>query len=294
MTLEARLAGLDWQRLGTVATLGVGFAFALAQAVGITPFAFDAGAYWAARPGDLYTGWEMRPDGYAAFLYSPAFADALIPFRVLPPQIFTALWQFGLFAVMAVVARGWSIVFVLAALPSLVFDVLEPLDLVVRDISHGNVQVLLGAVAVVGLRRPYLWAIPLLSKVTPGVGILWFLARREWSRLAFALATTAVLALLSFLYLPSDWFDWVAFLRESSTYQFPQWVVPIPLAVRVAMSAALIWWGARTDRPWVVPVAVGWAIPMPYPSLLAAVAFAIPVWFDGRRAARKDAVASHA
>ncbi len=291
MTVRSRLAGLDLGRLGTVATLGVGAAFALAQALGVTPFAFDAGAYWAAQPGNLYTGWENRPDGYAPYLYSPAFADALIPFRVLPPHIFTALWQFGLFAVMAAAARGWSIVFVLAALPSLVFDVLEPLDYVIRDIAHGNIQVLLGAVAVLGLRRPYLWFIPLLSKVTPGVGIIWFVARREWSRLAIALATTAVLALISFAYLPSDWFDWVTFLRESSGFQFFQWVVPIPLPVRLAMSAALIWWGARTGRPWVVPVAVGWAIPMPYPTLLAAVAFAIPVWFESRRERRERPVA---
>jgi len=291
MTLQARLAGLDWQRLGTVATLGVGFAFALAQAVGITPFAADAGAYWAARPGVLYTGWEMRPDGSLAYLYSPAFADAMIPLRLLPVMIFTALWQFALFLVMALVARGWSFLFVLAALPSITFHVLEPLNLVMRDIWSGNINVLLGGIAVAGLRRPYLWAIPLLSKVTPGVGIVWFLARREWSRLGIALTTTAVLALVSFIYLPSDWFDWVAFLRESSTYQFPQWVVPIPLVVRLAMSAVLIWWGARTDRPWVVPVAVGWAIPMPYPTLLAAVAFAIPVWFDTRHTRRGRPVA---
>lgn len=128
----------------------------------------------------------------------------------------------------------------------------------------------------------------------PGVGVLWFLARREWSKLAIALGTTAVLALLSFLYLPSDWFDWVAFLRDSSSFRFPLWVVPIPLVVRLAMSAALIWWGARTDRAWVVPVAVGWAIPMPYPTLLAAVAFAIPAWWDGRRAERQGAVTTRA
>lgn len=294
MTLRGKLTALDWQRLGTVATLGVGFAFAVAQAVGLTPFAFDAGAYWAAEPGNLYTGWEDRPDGFAPYLYSPAFADALIPLRFLSPQVFAGVWLFGLFAAMAFAARGWSIVFVLAALPSLMFDILEPLDVVVRDISHGNIQVLLGAIAVVGLRRPYLWAIPLLSKVTPGVGVLWFLARQEWSKLAIALGSTAVLALLSFLYLPSDWFDWVAFLRDSSSFRFPLWVVPIPLVVRLAMSGALIWWGARTDRAWVVPVAVGWAIPMPYPTLLAAVAFAIPVWFDGRRSKEKEAVAANA
>lgn len=294
MTLRQRLSRLHWHRLGTVATLGVGLASAFGQAVGITPFAADAGAYWAARPGDLYTGWDMRPDGYSPYLYSPAFADVLTPLRVLPVTIFSALWQFMLFMVMALVARGWSILFVLAAVPSIALHVLEPLNLVMRDIWLGNINVLLGAIAVVGLRRPYLWAIPFLSKVTPGVGIVWFLARREWTNLSIALATTAVIALVSFIHTPADWIEWLTFLRESSTYQFPQWVVPIPLVVRLAMSVTLIWWGARTDRAWVVPVAVGWAIPMPYPTFLAAVAFAIPVWFDGRRVAFRQPVTVHA
>lgn len=33
----------------------------------------------------------------------------------------------------------------------------------------------------------------------------------------------------------------------------------MPLPVRVAMSGALIIWGARTGRLWTVPIAAGWA-----------------------------------
>lgn len=277
--------------LATVATLGIGIAFAIAQVAGVTPFAFDAGSYWSATPGDLYHGWENRPDGRAPFLYSPAFADALIPLRILPDRVFTGLWQLGLFAALAAVARGWSLVFVLAALPSLLFNVLEPLDMVIRDIAHGNVQVFLGAIAVLGLRFPALWAFALLSKVTPGVGLVWFLARREWRNLAIAVGLTGAIALASFLYRPGDWFDWFAFLRESTSYQFPLWVVPVPLPVRLLMSAAVVWWGGRTDRPWVVPIAVGWAIPMPYLTMIATMVFAIPVLASHERRAREPQAA---
>ena len=36
-------------------------------------------------------------------------------------------------------------------------------------------------------------------------------------------------------------------------------MVPIPLPVRIAMSVAMIAWGARTNHRWIVPFAAGWA-----------------------------------
>ncbi len=257
----------------TVATLGIGMAFALAQLVGITPMAYDAQAYWAAKPGELYrAGWESHE--YAPFLYSPAFADALEPFRPLPDRVFTALWQLGVFIVLALVLRGWSLVLVLAGLVAVVLPI-PLISVVLSDIAHGNVQILLGAVAVLGLRYPALWSFALLSKVTPGIGLLWFVARGEWRNVAIAIAVTGAIALASFLYIPGDWFAWAEFLRESVSVVFPTWVVPVPLPIRLVTGAALIVWGARTDRPWVLPIACGWVIPMPYLSMLATMAFSL-------------------
>ena len=277
-------------RYATVATIGIGVAFAIAQMLGLTPLAFDAGAYWAATPGSLYqTGWEGRD--YAAFLYSPAFADALIPARVLPVQVFTGLWQLMLFTVLALVLRGWSLVLVVAGL--LWFVVPIPLlGVVMADIAHGNIQILLGAVAVLGLRYPAIWSFALLSKVTPGIGLLWFVARGEWRNLAIALAATGAIALVSFIYIPGDWFAWGTFLRDSVSVVFPQWVVPIPLGIRLATGAALIVWGARTDRPWVLPIACGWVIPMPYLSMLTTMAFAL--YYVPRRRLQSDSGVSPA
>lgn len=260
-------------RYATVATLGIGVAFAVAQILGLTPLAFDAGAYWAATPGSLYqTGWEGRE--YAAFLYSPAFADAIAPARLLPVQVFTGLWQLGLFITLAVLLRGWSLPLIVAGLLWFVLPI-PLLGVVMSDIAHGNIQILLGGVAVLGIRYPALWAFALLSKVTPGIGLLWFVARGEWRNLAIALAVTGAITLASFLYSPGDWFAWAAFLQESTSTVFPLWVVPVPLGIRLATGAALIVWGARTDRPWVLPIACGWVIPMPYLSMLATMAFAL-------------------
>jgi hypothetical protein len=262
-------------RVLMAAALGLGIAIALAQMLGRTPLAFDAGAYWAAQPGALYqSDWGLS-SGRSPFLYSPAFADALIPFRLLPERLFTGLWELGLVAVLVVTIRGWALLALVAAAPFLAFGIGQPLTLIASDIAHGNIHVLLGAVAVFGLRWPALWSIVLLSKVTPGVGLVWFVARREWRNLGIALGVTAAIAAVSFAYRSSDWADWFAFLFASRDHVFPLWTVPIPLPVRLAMSAALVWWGGRTDRPWTVPIAVGWAIPVPYPTMLAAMVCAL-------------------
>ncbi len=270
----SRLSIPSLGHLATIATIGIGIGFAVAQLTHLTPFAFDAGAYWAATPGDLYpTGWAGKGQ-YGAFMYSPAFADALAPFRLLPERVFTALWQLGLFVVLAVLLRGWSFLLVVAGLLSLVVPI--PIaGLALGEIAHGNIHILFGAIAILGLRYPALWSVVLLSKVTPGIGLLWFLARREWRNLAIALGVTGIIVFASFVYDPGDWFDWTSLLMASADHKFAQWVVPISLPVRLAMSAIIVVWGARTDRPWVLPIAVGWAIPMPYPSLLVTMAFAL-------------------
>ncbi len=45
----------------------------------------------------------------------------------------------------------------------------------------------MAAAIALGFRYPATWAFVLLAKVTPGIGLLWFLVRREWRNLAIAL-----------------------------------------------------------------------------------------------------------
>ena len=254
------------------------------------PIAFDAQAYWAANPGS-----STKPDGRAReYARIPVLPGLCGRPRAIPtavgPHLHRALAARAVHRA-CLVLRGWSLVLVVAGL--LWFVVPIPiLGVVMADIAHGNIQILLGAVAVLGLRYPALWSFALLSKVTPGIGLLWFVARGEWRNLAIGLAVTGAIALVSFLYIPGDWFAWATFLRDSVSVVFPQWVVPVPLGIRLATGAALIVWGARTDRPWVLPIACGWVIPMPYLSMLTTMAFAL--YYVPRRRLRSDSQPSPA
>ena len=48
-----------------------------------------------------------------------------------------------------------------------------------------------------GFRYPWTWGFVLLTKVTPGIGLLWFAVRREWRALAIALGVTGVIVAVS-------------------------------------------------------------------------------------------------
>lgn len=125
----------------------------------------------------------------------------------------------------------------------------------------------------------------LLTKITPGVGLIWFLVRREWRSLGIALTVTVLLAAISFVFAPALWADWIAVVRTtqagevraSTPFDF------IPLVVRVAIAAGLVAWAARTDRRWVVPVAATLALPVVYINGLAMLVAAPYLWTLDRR-----------
>jgi Glycosyltransferase family 87 len=158
--------------------------------------------------------------------------------------------------------------------PLLVFVLLCPP--VVIELQVGNVHFLLGLVAALGIQYPAMWAFPLLTKVTPGIGILWFAVRREWRGLLVALGTTAAIVAVSFALAPSLWFGWLESLRVNAgtNYEWP--VLPIPLVVRVVVAAVLIAWGARTDRRWTVPVGATLALPLLWPANWAMIVGVLP------------------
>ena len=59
---------------------------------------------------------------------------------------------------------------------------------------------------------------------------------------------------------PSYWMDWLVSLARTSQDD-PPMSVAIPLSWRLAAAAALVVWGARTDRRWTVVVAATLALP---------------------------------
>jgi hypothetical protein len=105
------------------------------------------------------------------------------------------------------------------------------------------------------------WAFVLLTKVTPGIGLLWFAVRREWRSLGIALGATAIVVAVSALLMPGAWLEWLALLVRLAGREGTWAAVPIPFLVRLPFAIALVVWGARTDRRWTVPVAGMLALP---------------------------------
>jgi hypothetical protein len=213
-------------------------------------FGYDSHAYWMAWQGSMYGARPGEPDAY---LYSPAFAQVLRPAALLPWPVFAALFALVLLA---------ALVWLLRPLPRMWWLPLGVIGL--NEVAAGNVYLLLAVVAVVGFRHPGAWAFAALTKLTPFVGPIWFLVRREWGALATALGVTAAVVAVSYVISPGEWHDWAQFLLTNASMStgrtggalFPPMLVRLPLAV------ALVVWGALTGRRWTVPVAMAVGTPV--------------------------------
>lgn len=255
-----------WARPASHAIMLAVVVYAVRQAILLPMEGGDAHAYWMAR-GDLYG--DAVVGGPDAYLYSPAFAQALAPLQLLPWDAFHALW--------AAVTAG-ALVLMLGPLAALAMAV-PP---VAQEVLTLNVHLLIALAIVAGFRYPWAWAFVLLTKVLPGIGLLWFAVRGEWRNLAIALGATAAIVAVSFALAPSLWFDWIDVLLRSraGTSGF---LVPIALPVRLALAVVLVVWGARTDRRWTVPVAASFALPVMWIAGLAVMVGAVPLSRAGAR-----------
>jgi hypothetical protein len=236
-------------RLVSVAMTGLGIVLAILfwlqfQQTG-TPV--DAHWYWAADPNNLYPHPELAEgNGYN---YSPAFEIVVGWGRHLSFEAFVGIWRIILFATLIWLAGPFTL-FVLLLVP------------VASELNAGNIQILLAGAVVAGFRWPGAWAFVLLTKVTPGIGLLWFALRREWRALAIAGTVTLAIAVFSFVGEPQRWFDWFHLMTGSPApapppYDWSFWQrLPIALAF-VALGA---WRGWR----WTVPVAATYALPVFY------------------------------
>ena len=101
----------------------------------------------------------------------------------------------------------------------------------------------------------------LLTKVTPGIGLLWFVVRREWRELGIALGATVLIVATSAIFMPRAWLDWFNLLIGLAGRDGTWAAVPIPFLVRMPAAIAVVVWGARTNRRWTVPVAGMLALP---------------------------------
>lgn len=206
----------------------------------------DARSYYGLNLSDLYTG-RSDWNTIGAYPYSPAFAQLVYPLDLLPWPWFVAAWTAIL--LLAVYVLTGPELFLLG------------LAVGAMEIAGGNVSLVLAVAIVAGFRWPWTWAFVLLTKITPGVALLWFALRREWRQLFVALGATAAVVAVSFVLLPEQWRAWVQLLA-SNTGKGGTWAaVPIPLLVRGPLGVLLIIWGAPRNQRWVVPAGAMLALP---------------------------------
>ena len=231
---------------------------------------FDAYGIWNAWDGGLY---DIPWLEYEAYVYSPAFAQLLYPFTLLPWPVFAALWT-GL----AIGIVFWMRVPWMLAFPG-----------VIDDILRGNIHVFLAGAVVVAVwhrtRGAGAWAFPLLTKVTPGVGVAWHAVRGEWRAVAIGLALTASLVGVSVLLTPDLWAEWISLVAANVGSDPRIQVVPLPFVVRLPVAVVLVVVAARWNRAWLLPIGVMLALPNVWTSSLALLAGSAALWVADRTAA---------
>lgn len=251
--VPSRAAEVGVDRFAIVAMTMLGVIFGAAAVMGIAPAPGDAEVYWLNQPGTYEAN---------VYVYPPVLSQLLVPLRDLGAvQPFVVAWEALCFASVGYVLGRWAFVCLAFVPVALVVPQLEPLASPITASLMGNVTMPMVAAMVLGMRRPGWWAVPILTKITPGVGVLWFAFRGEWRRLALALGVTVGIVAVSFALDPAAWTTFVTFAvsNAGSDVNGPPIVGP-PLSVRLVAAVLLLAWGARTNRPWVVPVAAAMSL----------------------------------
>ena len=174
-TATERTIVLAGRRVPAVVLLGLGALlvawlaivyFAEPWGTSLLPSGMDARCYWVPTLADpyLHSTWTDQ----IAYPYSPAFLQLLTPIRLLPWQVFMAIWAAILMAAMTYLTGPRLIL-----LGSRVLRADGDLGRQHRD-ARGRRR---SCSASAG---PAAWSFVLLTKITPGIGLLWFVVRREW------------------------------------------------------------------------------------------------------------------
>ena len=229
----------------------------------------DAEAWAKIDMNNLYGPGEASLSLIGAFRYSPAAAVLFLPLSWLPwPPLVAVFTGISIAAVVAMTGRSAPL-FLLAFPP------------VLLELLNGNISLLLAFVIWIGMRRPAVWAFVLLTKVTPGVGVLWFVARAEWRNLVIALGATVAIVVIGVVLTPQLWVEWIRSLSIASAVPTAAGVPP--LLVRLPVSAVIAFYAGRTDRAWLIPVAAFLALPILWIQGLAILTASFPLYWERAR-----------
>jgi hypothetical protein len=205
----------------------------------------DSHAYWMAVR--LPETWYTRPPAYRdAFLYSPAFAQALWPLGQLSWPAFQTVWMVSQAGVLAwlLAPLGWKRGLTLA-------------PFFITEMLLGNVYIFFAGALVVSLgRAPGALALPALTKVAPSVVGAWFLVRREWRAASWAVGVTVLIVAVSAAIAPSAWVAWIEFLAHSAAQRGGMG------SLRLVVALVIVIWAAKRGHAWLLAPAMILACPV--------------------------------
>jgi hypothetical protein len=239
------------------------------------PWDNDAFGFWMAWKRDhLYAiPWLTR----GAYVYSPAFAEVIRPWAALSWHVAWRVW----------------VLLQTAALVALIGPILAPIALlfpwpavqpdgpaVYATLQNGNPELLLAAAIALAMRWPAAWSFALLTKVTPGLGMIWYAVRRDYRSLAVALGVTLLIVVASFAVAPHLWTEWFGLLAQSTSADTLQKepILPLPFLVRLPIALLVLILAARANRRWPVPIATCLLLPAIQLGGFVLLLACIPIW----------------
>lgn len=220
----------------------------------------DSHAYWLAAQAELV---YSKPAGTLdAYLYSPVFLALIKPLTWLPWPVFLAVWTALLLTIVVWLVRPlprkWAVPLAVCCLP---------------EVLVSNIFLLLALAAVVGMRWPVAWAFPILTKVTMGVGLLWYAARGEWWSLIKGIGVTGLIVAVAYAVDPPSWQAWVHFLLSNRDGTKDGLLL---FVLRCLGAVVLVVIGARLNWAWLIAPAMLLASPVLVSIVPAALLAAIP------------------
>jgi hypothetical protein len=227
----------------------------------------DAAAYWVAglhlRAGEaVYQG-----DGtFLAFQYAPPFAVIAAVLSFLPLSLVSLLIVAGEVLALRYIAGSWVVAGLLAWLP-----------FVPRELVTGNVNLIMAAVILAGVRGGAGPALALfaLMKFSPALVV-----RRQWR--SFLVSGAVLLALtLPWLHLWPEWVAWLATTPDGAGSWLSPWV-------RVPVAVGLL----ALRKPWALAAAAGLLVPGFHPHSLVLLLPAARLWYQSRRTASQMTVSA--
>jgi Glycosyltransferase family 87 len=163
----------------------------------------DARAWWGIDLANLYALGESSPAAIG-FRYAPVVAWLMEPLtRLSWAGVIAVYLALSLLAV-SILGRRWTPLLIVAFPPILL------------ELLNGNIHLFMALAIWAGLRWPAAWAFILLTKVTPGAGLIWFVARREWRNLGVALGVTGLIVAVGVAIAPQLWAECAATVGHPS------------------------------------------------------------------------------